>query len=174
MFASVVWPKGRPPSDKPECGFNNELCEWLINGINYVFLFPVIKYDFTHTDFLDNHLHRVDTDITLLTLLVALPVMGVMAVLCIGVLVLQKLRLQTKLDESSWWLISYSDITIIRESLVQMFKCVVPLTTERAGFHSVFVRPPGSSAFISHHDREQEWKQQLSVQFLQHQLWTER
>lgn len=32
MFASVVWPKGRPPSDKPECGFNNELCEWLTNG----------------------------------------------------------------------------------------------------------------------------------------------
>uniref|UniRef100_A0A8D3A295 Guanylate cyclase n=1 Tax=Scophthalmus maximus TaxID=52904 RepID=A0A8D3A295_SCOMX len=27
MFASVVWPKGRPPSDKPECGFNNEFCE---------------------------------------------------------------------------------------------------------------------------------------------------
>lgn len=32
MLGSVVWPKGRPPSDKPECGFNNELCEWLING----------------------------------------------------------------------------------------------------------------------------------------------
>uniref|UniRef100_A0A3B4X5A2 Guanylate cyclase n=1 Tax=Seriola lalandi dorsalis TaxID=1841481 RepID=A0A3B4X5A2_SERLL len=32
MFASVVWPKGRPPSDKPECGFNNEACEWLISG----------------------------------------------------------------------------------------------------------------------------------------------
>uniref|UniRef100_A0A665VE64 Guanylate cyclase n=1 Tax=Echeneis naucrates TaxID=173247 RepID=A0A665VE64_ECHNA len=31
QFASVVWPKGRPP-DKPECGFNNELCEWLTNG----------------------------------------------------------------------------------------------------------------------------------------------
>lgn len=32
MFTSVVWPKGQPPSDKPECGFNNELCEWLTNG----------------------------------------------------------------------------------------------------------------------------------------------
>uniref|UniRef100_A0A673ABJ6 Guanylate cyclase n=1 Tax=Sphaeramia orbicularis TaxID=375764 RepID=A0A673ABJ6_9TELE len=32
MFSSVIWPKGKPPSDKPECGFNNELCEWLING----------------------------------------------------------------------------------------------------------------------------------------------
>lgn len=31
MFDYVVWPKGKP-SDKPECGFNNELCEWLING----------------------------------------------------------------------------------------------------------------------------------------------
>ncbi|XP_010746852.3 guanylate cyclase 2G [Larimichthys crocea] len=85
-FASVVWPKGRPPSDKPECGFNNELCEWLTN------------------------------DIALLALLVTFPVIGILAVLCIGVLVLQKLRLQTSLDDSCWWLINYSDITIIRES----------------------------------------------------------
>ncbi|XP_029977660.1 guanylate cyclase 2G [Sphaeramia orbicularis] len=85
MFSSVIWPKGKPPSDKPECGFNNELCEWLIN------------------------------DIALLGLLVTLPVIGVLAVLCIGILFLQKLRLQTKLDDSCWWLISYSDIMIIRE-----------------------------------------------------------
>ncbi|GAA6214570.1 guanylate cyclase 2G-like [Lates japonicus] len=85
MFTSVVWPKGRPPSDKPECGFNNELCEWLTN------------------------------DIALLTLLVTFPIIGVFAVLCIGVLTLQKLRLQTRLDDSCWWLINYSDITIIRE-----------------------------------------------------------
>ncbi|TKS89508.1 Guanylate cyclase 2G [Collichthys lucidus] len=84
-FASVVWPKGRPPSDKPECGFNNELCEWLNN------------------------------DIALLALLVTFPVIGILAVLCIGILVLQKLRLQTSLDDSCWWLINYSDITIIRE-----------------------------------------------------------
>uniref|UniRef100_UPI0037E771C2 guanylate cyclase 2G n=1 Tax=Semicossyphus pulcher TaxID=241346 RepID=UPI0037E771C2 len=85
MFSSMVWPKGRPPSDQPECGFNNELCEWLIN------------------------------DIALLALLVTFPVIGVLAVLCIGVLILQKLRLQTRLDDSCWWLINYSDITIIRE-----------------------------------------------------------
>ncbi|XP_059180394.1 guanylate cyclase 2G [Centropristis striata] len=85
MFGSVVWPRGRRPADKPECGFNNELCEWLIN------------------------------DIALLALLVTFPVIGVLAVLCIGVLILQKFRLQTRLDDSCWWLISYSDITIIRE-----------------------------------------------------------
>lgn len=32
MFASVVWPRGRPPSDKPKCGYNDELCDWLVNG----------------------------------------------------------------------------------------------------------------------------------------------
>lgn len=32
MLASVVWPKGKPPTDVPECGFNDELCEWLTNG----------------------------------------------------------------------------------------------------------------------------------------------
>ncbi|XP_022070449.2 guanylate cyclase 2G [Acanthochromis polyacanthus] len=85
MFSSMVWPKGKPPSDIPECGFNNELCEWLTN------------------------------DLALLALLVIFPVIGVVAVLLIGVLMLQKLRLQTKLDDSCWWMISYSDITIIRE-----------------------------------------------------------
>uniref|UniRef100_A0A3P8SCC6 Guanylate cyclase n=1 Tax=Amphiprion percula TaxID=161767 RepID=A0A3P8SCC6_AMPPE len=84
MFSSMVWPKGKPPSDIPECGFNNELCEWL-------------------------------TNLALLALLVVFPVIGVVAVLLIGVLMLQKLRLQTKLDDSCWWMISYSDITIIRE-----------------------------------------------------------
>ncbi|XP_060884872.1 guanylate cyclase 2G isoform X2 [Labrus mixtus] len=85
MFTSMVWPKGRPPSDNPECGFNNELCEWIIN------------------------------DIFLLALLVTFPVIGVLSVFCIGVLILQKLRLQTRLDDSCWWLINYSDIIIIRE-----------------------------------------------------------
>ncbi|XP_068162276.1 guanylate cyclase 2G [Antennarius striatus] len=84
-FASVVWPKGRPPPDIPDCGFNNELCEWMSN------------------------------DITLLILLVAFPVIGVLAVLCIGILILQKFRLQMRLDDSCWWLINYSDISIIRE-----------------------------------------------------------
>ncbi|XP_060951342.1 guanylate cyclase 2G [Limanda limanda] len=85
LFSSVVWPKGRIPSDKPECGFNNEFCEWLYN------------------------------DIALLALLVTFPVIGVLGVLCIGFLSLQKIRLQTRLDDSCWWLIDYSDITIIRE-----------------------------------------------------------
>ncbi|XP_004556873.3 guanylate cyclase 2G [Maylandia zebra] len=85
MFASVVWPKGRPPPDVPVCGFNNEICEWVTN------------------------------DIALLALLATFPVIGVLAVLSIGVLVLQKLRLQTRLDDSYWWMINYNDITIIRE-----------------------------------------------------------
>nr|XP_043870167.1 guanylate cyclase 2G isoform X1 [Solea senegalensis] len=85
MYTSVVWPKGRAPADKPECGFNNEYCEWLSN------------------------------DVVLLTLVVTFPVIGVLAVLCIGLLTLQKSRLQTKLDDSCWWLIHYSDITIVRE-----------------------------------------------------------
>nr|XP_057933987.1 guanylate cyclase 2G [Doryrhamphus excisus] len=85
MYGSVTWPKGRPPSDNPECGFNNELCEWLSN------------------------------DIVLMSLLVTFPVIGVLFVLGIGILVLQKLRLQLRLEDSRWWLINYSDITIIRE-----------------------------------------------------------
>lgn len=50
------------------------------------------------------------------------PVVGVLAVLCIGVLILQKFRLQTRLDDSCWWLINYSDITIIREPSVRPLK----------------------------------------------------
>uniref|UniRef100_A0A3B4ZFL6 Guanylate cyclase n=1 Tax=Stegastes partitus TaxID=144197 RepID=A0A3B4ZFL6_9TELE len=97
MFASMVWPKGRPPSDIPECGFNNELCEWLPNLV-------VIS---------------CATDVALLALLVTFPVIGILALLFIGVLMLQKLRLQTRLDDSCWWMISYSDITIIREPSVR-------------------------------------------------------
>ncbi|XP_032357621.1 guanylate cyclase 2G [Etheostoma spectabile] len=84
LFASLVWPRGRPPSDQPECGFNNELCEWLSN------------------------------DITLLALLVTFPIIGLLAVMCIGVLTLQKLRLKLRLGDSYWWLIDYSNITVIR------------------------------------------------------------
>ncbi|XP_054656735.1 guanylate cyclase 2G [Dunckerocampus dactyliophorus] len=86
MFSSVIWPRGIPPSDNPECGFNNELCEWLSN------------------------------DIALMALLITFPVIGALSVLGIGILVLQKLRLQTRLEDSRWWLINYSDISIIREA----------------------------------------------------------
>ncbi|KAM6951124.1 guanylate cyclase 2G [Aplochiton taeniatus] len=84
-FSSVVWPKGKPPFDIPICGFNNELCEWLSN------------------------------DVSLVVLLVAFPIIGMTALLGIGLLMLQKLRLQNRLDDSCWWLINYSDITIIKE-----------------------------------------------------------
>uniref|UniRef100_A0A087YGM6 Guanylate cyclase n=1 Tax=Poecilia formosa TaxID=48698 RepID=A0A087YGM6_POEFO len=73
---NLNWPKGKPPSDIPECGFNDELCEWLTN----------------------------DTEIALLAVLVTFPLIGVVAVLWIGVLMLQKFQLQTRLDDSSWWI----------------------------------------------------------------------
>ncbi|XP_051969089.1 guanylate cyclase 2G-like [Xyrauchen texanus] len=84
-FSNVDWPTGKPPPDSPPCGFDNALCEWLEN------------------------------EISLLVLLVALPVFGVSAVVLVTLLTLQKIRLQTRLDESNWWLINYSDITILRE-----------------------------------------------------------
>ncbi|XP_016122743.1 guanylate cyclase 2G, partial [Sinocyclocheilus grahami] len=84
-FSNIVWQNGKPPLDNPPCGFDNELCEWL------------------------------DNEISLLVLLVALPVLGVAAVALITLLTLQKTRLQSRLDESNWWLINYSDITILRE-----------------------------------------------------------
>ncbi|XP_026996254.2 guanylate cyclase 2G isoform X2 [Tachysurus fulvidraco] len=84
-FSSVIWPAGKIPADKPECGFDNELCEWL------------------------------NSEIYLVSLLVAMPLIGVLAVILITLLTLQKTRLQTKLDDSNWWLIDYSDITILTE-----------------------------------------------------------
>ncbi|KAI4872797.1 hypothetical protein NFI96_016122 [Prochilodus magdalenae] len=84
-FASVVWPAGKLPTDNPECGFDNELCEWLNNEIYMV------------------------------VLLVAVPLLGVIALMFITLLTVQKIRLQTKLDDNNWWLINYSDITIIKE-----------------------------------------------------------
>ncbi|KAM9462865.1 guanylate cyclase 2G [Clarias gariepinus] len=84
-FSSVIWPTGNVPTDNPECGFDNELCEWL------------------------------NSEIYMVSLLVAMPLFGVLAVILITLLTLQKTRLQTKLDDSNWWLISYSDITILTE-----------------------------------------------------------
>ncbi|XP_010862370.2 guanylate cyclase 2G [Esox lucius] len=84
-LASVIWPKGNPPTDMPECGFDNKLCEWLSN------------------------------DISLVILLVLSPLIGVLAIVLIGFLMLQKLRLQTRLNDSCWWIINYSDITIVKE-----------------------------------------------------------
>ncbi|XP_076854584.1 guanylate cyclase 2G [Brachyhypopomus gauderio] len=84
-FSSVIWPTGKLPTDNPECGFDNERCEWLNN------------------------------EIYLIVLLVTMPLLGLAALIFITLLTLQKVRLQTKLDDSNWWLINYSDITIIAE-----------------------------------------------------------
>uniref|UniRef100_A0A3B3R695 Guanylate cyclase n=1 Tax=Paramormyrops kingsleyae TaxID=1676925 RepID=A0A3B3R695_9TELE len=54
--------------------------------------------------------------ISLIFLLVALPILVLSAVLLMSVLLVQKCRLQTRLDGACWWRIQYSDITIIKES----------------------------------------------------------
>uniref|UniRef100_A0A3P8VRS1 Guanylate cyclase n=1 Tax=Cynoglossus semilaevis TaxID=244447 RepID=A0A3P8VRS1_CYNSE len=127
QYASLVWPKGRPPSDKPECGFNDEYCEWLTNGRQYIH------------------------NIALLTLLVTFPVIGVLAFLCIGLLALQKLRLQTKLDDSCWWLLHYSDITIIREPRVRALQQMKEMKHENlVQFFGVCVEPPNVCLVIQY------------------------
>lgn len=121
---------------------------------------------------------RWHADIALLALLVTFPVIGVLSVLCIGILILQKLRLQTRLDDSCWWLINYSDITIIRDSQVCLSVCMCTVYVcvcvclpgfVLTGVFGVFASPPGSG-FISEHS-ESECEQRLSVHFLQQQLW---
>lgn len=66
----------------------------------------------------DSNLFFADVEIYLVSLLVAMPLFGVLAVILITLLTLQKTRLQTKLDDSNWWLIDYSDITILTEPKV--------------------------------------------------------
>ncbi|XP_017551372.2 guanylate cyclase 2G [Pygocentrus nattereri] len=85
-FSNIVWPTGKLPTDNPECGFDNELCEWLNNEIYMV------------------------------VLLVAVPLIGVAALIFITLLTVQKIHLQNRLDDNNWWLISYSDITILKEA----------------------------------------------------------
>lgn len=67
---------------------------------------------------IDSILFFADVEIYLVSLLVAMPLFGVLAVVLITLLTLQKTRLQTKLDDSNWWLINYSDITILTEPKV--------------------------------------------------------
>ncbi|XP_031438473.2 guanylate cyclase 2G [Clupea harengus] len=84
-FTSVFWPMGKPPTDDPLCGFDNELCEWLYS------------------------------DKVMVILLVLLPLVGGAALLFITVLTLQKVRLQGRLVDARWWQINHSDITTIKE-----------------------------------------------------------
>uniref|UniRef100_A0A3Q2CKS9 Guanylate cyclase n=1 Tax=Cyprinodon variegatus TaxID=28743 RepID=A0A3Q2CKS9_CYPVA len=67
-------------------------------------------------------LHFESQKIALLAVLVTFPLIGVVAVLWIGVLMFQKFRLQTRLDDSNWWIINYNDITIIREPSVRAIR----------------------------------------------------
>lgn len=66
----------------------------------------------------DSVLFFSDVEIYLVSLLVTMPLFGVLGVILITLLTLQKTRLQTKLDDSNWWLINYSDITILSEPKV--------------------------------------------------------
>ncbi|XP_064169836.1 guanylate cyclase 2G [Anguilla rostrata] len=85
LYHFVAWPKGGPPKDKPNCGFDNELCEWVYQ------------------------------DVTFVILLVALPLLMLSALAFITFLTCQKLRLQDRLDDANWWRINYNDIVIINE-----------------------------------------------------------
>uniref|UniRef100_A0A668VRR3 Guanylate cyclase n=1 Tax=Oreochromis aureus TaxID=47969 RepID=A0A668VRR3_OREAU len=76
---------------------------------------------FSHISMITQKTQQRHGNIALLALLATFPVIGVLAVLSIGVLVLQKLRLQTRLEDSYWWMINYNDITIIREPTVGAF-----------------------------------------------------
>ncbi|CDQ63599.1 unnamed protein product [Oncorhynchus mykiss] len=60
-----------------------------------------------------NNIHFYD--ISLVILLVVSPLIGVSALVFIGLLMLQKFRLQTRLDGSCWCIINYNEITIIKE-----------------------------------------------------------
>ncbi|KAJ8386586.1 hypothetical protein AAFF_G00169120 [Aldrovandia affinis] len=84
-FHFVVWPKGVPPTDKPRCGFKNELCGSMLDDLSFIIL------------------------------LVALPLLALCALIFISLLTFQKLRLQNRLNDNNWWRISYGDITIIKE-----------------------------------------------------------
>lgn len=74
----------------------------------------------------------VDSEIYIVVLLVAVPLFGVAALIFITLLTMQKIRLQTRLDDNNWWLIDYSDITIIKEAKVG-YRPLLPACTEIRG-----------------------------------------
>lgn len=120
----MIWPTGKIPTDNPECGFDNELCEWLNSGIAllyskfYTSTSKIIDEGLNDCVLIDSILFFADVEIYLVSLLVVMPLFGVLAVILITFLTLQKTRLQTKLEDSNWWLIDYSDITILMEPKV--------------------------------------------------------
>nr|XP_015202921.1 PREDICTED: guanylate cyclase 2G-like [Lepisosteus oculatus] len=71
-FSYISWPSGRPSADKPDCGFDNELCGLLIN------------------------------DLSVLILVVILLVTAFFGASFITLLMVQKYRLKTRLGDAWW------------------------------------------------------------------------
>uniref|UniRef100_A0A3Q3ABD4 Guanylate cyclase n=1 Tax=Kryptolebias marmoratus TaxID=37003 RepID=A0A3Q3ABD4_KRYMA len=127
MFASVIWPKGKPPTDIPECGFDDELCTH-----SYCLPFPC------------------GTDIALLAVLVTFPIIGVVAILWISVLMLQKFRLQTRLDDSNWWMINYNTATLCLIILNSLRKIKEMRHENLVQFFGVCIEPPNICLVIQY------------------------
>ncbi|XP_039592202.1 guanylate cyclase 2G [Polypterus senegalus] len=71
-FSLIYWPNGRPTKDKPDCGFNNELCEAAANNMSVISL--------------------------ILILLVAVSA----GTICVIILVVQKAKLRKEVDDTWW------------------------------------------------------------------------
>ncbi|XP_075467984.1 guanylate cyclase 2G-like isoform X2 [Ascaphus truei] len=86
-FPLISWPGTTRPKDRPDCGFDNELCNTATSNI------PVIA------------------------LIVTLLLTATGGVLFVAFLIIQKSKLKKKqFDNDSWWQINYDDITILKDN----------------------------------------------------------
>ncbi|XP_030060573.1 guanylate cyclase 2G-like [Microcaecilia unicolor] len=86
QFAHIKWAGGFLPKDRPDCGFYNEMCEATPRSI------PVI--------------------VLIVTLLVT--ICG--AVGFVTFLIVQRGKMQRKMNSDTWWRINYNDIIIIKDN----------------------------------------------------------
>ncbi|XP_064419191.1 guanylate cyclase 2G [Latimeria chalumnae] len=103
-FSYISWLGGTPPKDRPECGYNNELC--VQSSINS----------------------------SIVILIVVLLTTTLFAILLVVFLTVQKRRLQKQLHDDTWWRIDYTDITIVKENKVlQIFLILVTSVAKENG-----------------------------------------
>ncbi|KAM4636502.1 guanylate cyclase 2G-like [Discoglossus pictus] len=85
-FVYISWPGNTKPKDKPDCGFNNELCK------------------------------TATTNTSVIALIATLLVTAAGGLLFVFYLLFQKGKLRKQFDSDTWWQIKYEDITILKDN----------------------------------------------------------
>ncbi|XP_053548969.1 guanylate cyclase 2G-like [Bombina bombina] len=85
-ISNINWPGNIAPKDRPDCGFDNDLCR------------------------------KATSNIPVIALIVTLLVTAMGGIVFVAFLFIQKTKLRKQYDDDNWWQIKYDDITILKDN----------------------------------------------------------